>query len=166
MLVVYEAMRVPLTFRAAAILGVAMVVPLGGCGDSSSACGVPVREELDPNSLLHVIDPTVAKYKSDPPTSGAHLSTPGPGGLVTAPMLPALQVTVLERGDVLVQYRDDADRAPLAPLVGNGVVVAPQPSLPERVVVTAWTYKLICRSIDTTAISKFVGDHAGKPREH
>ena len=139
---------------------------LSACGSTSDACGVQVREELDPNHLLHITDPSIAVYKTDPPTSGAHLATSAPGGLVRAPLLPAVQITILERGDVLVQYRDAADLTALEGVVSNRVVVAPQPSLPARIVVTAWTYKLTCKAVDVDSINSFADAHAGKAQEH
>lgn len=161
-------MRVPLTTRA---LAVTTVVSLGGLtacggGGSSAGCAVPVREELDPSHIVHVTDPTKAVYRTHPPTSGVHLSTPAPTGLVDEALLEAVQVTILERGDVLVQYRDPADRDALAGLVRDHLVVAPQPTLPARVVVTAWTYKLTCSAVDTAAITKFADSHIGKGQEH
>ena len=159
-------MRAPLTIRAGLVVGAMSLLSLAGCDKSASACDVPIREELDPNSLLHVTDPSAAVYKTDPPTSGPHMAASAPGGLVRSPMKPAVQVTILERGDVLVQYRDSGDLAALQGLVGTRVVVAPQPSLPARVVVTAWTYKLVCKSVDTDAITKFAEAHAGKAQEH
>ena len=159
-------MRSGLTIRATTVIVAVSFSFATGCGAARAACGSPVREPLDPNHLLHVTDPAVARYQTDPPTSGAHLGTPGPEGFVATPLLPAVQVTILERGDVLVQYRDPTDAAALASLVRNRVVVAPQPSLPARVVVTAWTYKLSCSAVDAKALTKFAEAHAGKPLEH
>lgn len=147
-------------------MGWLSLLMLSACGGTTKACGVQVREELDPNHLLHVTDPSIAVYKTDPPTSGAHLSTSAPGGLVRVPLLPAVQITILERGDVLVQYREPADLPALEGVVSNRAVVAPQPSLPARVVVTAWTYKLTCKAVDVDAITKFADAHAGKAQEH
>lgn len=167
MAVVYEPMRVPIVIRSGLLLGAFSLITLAGCGgDSSEGCSVPVREELDPSHLVHVTDPAIAVYKTDPPTSGAHLATSAPGGLVRAALLPAVQITILERGDVLVQYRDPADLPALEGVVTNRIVVAPQPSLPDRVVVTAWTYKLTCQAVDIDAIVKFADAHAGKAQEH
>lgn len=160
-------MRVPRTARALAATTVLSLGGLAACGGGGSAgCSVPVREELDPSHLVHVTDPAKAVYKTHPPTSGVHLSTPAPTGLVDEPLLEAVQVTILERGDVLVQYRDPGDRTALAGLVRDGVVVAPQPTLPARVVATAWTYKLTCSAVDTAAVTKFADAHAGKGQEH
>jgi len=166
MAVVYEAMRVPIVIRSGLLLGGFSLITLTGCGGGSEDCSVPVREELDPSHLLHITDASIAVYKSDPPTSGAHLATSAPAGIVRAALLPAIQVTILERGDVLVQYRDPADLPALEGVVSNRVVVAPQPSLPARAVVTAWTYKLTCKAIDIEAITSFADAHAGKVQEH
>ncbi len=158
-------MRLPLTICGCLAAGL-MSITVAGCGTRVGLCGVPVREPLDPNHLLHVTNPAVAHYLTDPPTSGAHLGTPPPDGVVTTPILPAIQVAILERGDVLVQYRDTSDAAVANPLVREHVVVAPQPTLPARVVVTAWTYKLTCSAIDAKAIAKFADAHIGVPLQH
>ena len=158
-------MRVPLTIGRCLVAGL-LSVAVGSCGTRVGACGVPVRETLDPNHLLHVTDPAVARYLTDPPTSGAHLGTPAPDGVVTTPILAAIQVAILERGDVLVQYRDNSDAAAANPLARAHVVVAPQPTLPARVVVTAWTYKLTCSAFDAKAIAKFADAHIGVPLQH
>jgi hypothetical protein len=158
-------MRVPPFIRAASSLAFALLA-VTACGSTSNACGAPVREPLDPDHLLHVTDPNAVTYRSDTPTSGAHLSAGGPTGVVSDPLLPAVQVAVLERGDVLVQYRDAADAATLDALVRDRVVVAPRPSLTDRVVVTAWTYRLSCRDVDTEAVERFIAAHAGKGQSH
>jgi hypothetical protein len=141
------------------------LILLVGCGGTSGPCGVPVREELDPSYLVHITDPSVAVYKTDPPTSGAHFATPAPTGLVGTALVPAMQITILERGDVLVQYRDPADLPALEPVVSSRIVVAPQPTLPARVVVTAWTYKLTCSAVDAEQIRSFAAAHVDKVQE-
>lgn len=164
--VVYEPMRVPLLIRAGAVLAGVSLLPLAACGSSSSACGVPVREELDPDHLLHVTDPNAVTFRTDTPSSGPHLSAGGPTGVVDEPLLPAVQVAILERGDVLVQYRDPADAEALRALAADRVVVAPRPTLDERVVATAWTYRLGCTGLDTKAVERFMAAHAGKGQTH
>jgi hypothetical protein len=134
-----------------------------GGGSSSSACEQPIREELDPASLTHVIDPATARFKTDPPTSGPHVSGAVPTGLVDEPIPGAVQVAILEGGDVVVQYRDltGADLDEVKLFAGDQVVVAPNPDLPAEVVATAWTYKLTCTALDIDAIETFIADHAG-----
>ncbi len=159
-------MRVPLPFRAGAGIVALCALSLGACGSTNDACRVPVREPLHPDHLLHVTDPTAAIFDTLTPTSGPHLSAGGPSGVVDEPLLPAVQVAILERGDVLVQYRDEADAATLRTLARDRVVVAPLPSLTDRVVATAWTYRLRCSGVDTKAIEKFAAAHSGKGQGH
>jgi hypothetical protein len=134
-----------------------------GGGSASSACDQPVREELDPASLTHVIDPDTARFLTDPPTSGPHVSGAVPTGVVGESLPGAVQVAILEGGNVLVQYRDLAgtDLEAVTGLAGEHVVVAPNPDLPAPVVATAWTYKLTCDAVDVDALETFIADHAG-----
>jgi hypothetical protein len=135
----------------------------GPSGSAASACDQPIREELDPASFTHVIDPATANFKTDPPTSGPHVSGAVPTGLVDGALPGAVQVAILEAGHVIVQYRDltgdDLDEVKL--FAGAQVVVAPNADLPAPVIATAWTYKLTCDALDIDAIETFIANHAG-----
>jgi hypothetical protein len=152
------------------VAGVLFVAVLSGCSGSDAAgpCRQPVREELDPGHLVHVIDPTTARFKTNPPTSGPHIGAGAPTGAVDQPILGAVQTAILERGDVLIQYRDlDADAVEqVRSMAGDHTVIAPNPDLPAPVIATAWTYKLTCDAVDTNALGKFVRQHAGQPVQH
>ena len=140
-------------------------VSFAGCGGKSNAdsgCGQPFREPLNPNSLQHIIDPNSAKFETDPPTSGPHLFSSLARGLVDRQLLPAEQVTILEAGDVLVQYRDAADAGAVQTLRQTSVTIAPNSTLKKRVVATAWTYKLECATIDESSLQKFIAAHKGQ----
>ena len=143
-------------------LGAVSLAGCGGSSDGSSACGQPFREPLNPNSLQHIIDPSKAKFDTDPPTSGPHLFTAPDRGIVDRQLLPAEQVTVLETGDVLIQYRDAGDATAVRALRQTGLTVAPNTTLKTRVVATAWTYKLECGSVDSPALQKFIAAHKGQ----
>jgi hypothetical protein len=117
---------------------------------------------LNPNSLQHVIDPNSVTFPTDPPTSGPHMFAPPPRGVVTRPLLPAEQVTILEAGDVLVQYRDEADAEAVQALRQTWVTIAPNATLKKRIVATAWTYKLECGGIDEAPLQKFIASHKGQ----
>jgi hypothetical protein len=149
------------------VLSAALVAgsALAGCGGGggASGCGQPFREPLNTNSLQHIIDPSSAKFDTDPPTSGPHLFAPPPRGVVARQLLPAEQVTILEAGDVLVQYRDPADAAALEALRQTWVTIAPNASLQKRVVATAWTYKLECATVDDPALPRFIAAHKAQP---
>jgi hypothetical protein len=159
-----------------AVVVTALVVLIGGlagCGDDSGGaaggCGPITREALDPAYLVHVLDDADAiEYTSDPPTSGPHKPTPPISGVVHRPLSQPVQVGILERGDVLVQYDPalaDADRAALEGLAGPRVVVAPNPDLSDPVVATAWLYKRTCRSAAVAALREFEEERVGKGPE-
>jgi hypothetical protein len=153
------------------IITALVVATTAGCGDGddaagSTSCGPPVVELLNPDEGHLIAGVTPPTYLTDPPTSGPH--TPGigvAGGVVDAPLTPIEQVTTLENGIVIVQYRDPADAAALERLAGDHVVVAPHPDLPSAVIATAWARKLTCRAVDMTSLRAFIdssaSDHAG-----
>lgn len=144
----------------------ALTAGLAACGGGEeAACGAVTREALDPNSGLHVLpDQDVPDFSTDPPTSGAHYSLPPPTGAVDEPIDRPLQVTALEGGMVLVQHRDlsDADVAALEDLGSEVVVVAPNPDLPEPVVLTAWITKQTCSGVDLDTVETFIQDQQGR----
>jgi hypothetical protein len=150
------------------VLGSAVVAAgCGGDGDGAG-CGPIRREVLDPAYLVHVLGEDGAEYRSDPPTSGPHLPAPGFQGVVDEPLSRPVQVGILERGDVLVQHDPDLaadDRAALEELAGDGVVVAPNPDLPDTVVATAWLFKRTCEAVDVAAIEDFIAERKGKGPE-
>lgn len=140
----------------------------GGDGDDG-ACGPITREALDPAFLVHVLgDEAGLEYTSDPPTSGPHQPGPPAEGVVDEPVTRPVQVGILERGDVLLQHDPDLDEQSLADLeglAGDGVVVAPNPDLPEPVVATAWLFKRTCRAVEVTALQEFVDERVGQGPE-
>ncbi len=88
--------------------------------------------------------------------------------MVEEPISRPVQVGILERGDVLVQHDPDLAAGPLAELAelaGPGVVVAPNPDLPEPVVATAWLFKRTCDSVDLIALQEFVDERLGQGPE-
>ena len=151
-----------LTLVAALGLGVA------GCGggDGRAACGPTTREALASAYLVHVLsDDQSVEYTSDPPTSGPHVPSPPTEGVLDEPLSPALQVGVLERGDVLLQHDPDLssdDRAQLEELAGSSVVVAPNPDLPVPVVATAWLFERTCDELGVDALEAFIDERRGR----
>ena len=160
--------------RRRAISGVVLlgVAALGGCSDGSDAdgaCGPTTRESLDPAYLVHVLDGAEGlEYTSDPPTSGPHQPGPEVSGVVAEPLTAPVQVGVLERGDVLIQYDPSLGAAAAAELdavAADHVVVAPNPDLPAPIVATAWLYKRTCDAVDADALRAFSDERAGNGPE-
>lgn len=127
-----------------------------------------MSEAIDAASSLHLLpgaaEPT---YRSDPPTSGPHLSGPAPSGALDTPIDRPTQVQVLEQGGVVIQYRDLEPAAVdhLEALAGDSVVVAPNPELPAPVVATAWATKRSCDGVDLEALGAFIAEHR-RPAAH
>jgi hypothetical protein len=156
--------------RAATVLvAAAGLAACGGGGDAAGSCGPTTRESLDPAYLVHVLgDADGIEYPSDPPTSGPHQPGPAVEGVLDEPLPRPVQVGVLERGDVLVQFDpalDDEAVADLEELAGPRVVVAPNPDLPAPVVATAWLFKRTCDAVDVGALRAFASERAGQGPE-
>ena len=146
---------------------VLVAIVLGACGDddeAGSSC-TELREPEDPASVQHVVGATGFQYQSYPPTSGPHVGIVAPTGVQDGPLLPAVQVRILEQGSALVQY-DAAvvDRTAVEAFADPDTVVAPATDLPAPVTVTAWTWKLTCSSVDEERIARFIENRpAGAP---
>jgi len=171
-------LRVPLVGTALATL------LLGACSSSGSAsgtAGIPAsgcartkHDPLDPRSVTHVLPGAPEPpYLTDPPTSGEHqvVVVRNLRGSRSQPLTRPVQVGLLEKGQVLIQYRPGPGdlAASFSALAGNPLVtVAPDPGLAVPVVATAWTWRLRCgdggpRTV--SALEAFVSAHAGKGPE-
>jgi hypothetical protein len=84
--------------------------------------------------------------------------------VLTQPLAKPSQVGALEAGLVLLQYRDlsSDELSTLSTLAGNNVVVAPNSTLPDRIVATAWLNKQQCSSVDVAELRGFIRTHAGR----
>ena len=137
--------------------------------DDSAACGAPFAEAIDPGSSQHLLPGAPEPhYSTNPPTSGPHKPGTYPTGALSDSIEPAVQVNMLEAGDVLIQYRDlssDGVRK-LRKLAGDHVTVAPNPSLGTNIVATAWLYKMECARVDIDDLETFVDAHLEKVHAH
>ncbi len=153
---------------AAVAIGAGLLAACGGSG-GTGGCGPITREALDPAYLVHVVGSDEGvEYLSDPPTSGPHQPGPAVEGVVDAPLPRPVQVGVLERGDVLIQHDPDLDAAALAELeglAGEGIVVAPNPSLDDPVVATAWVFTRTCDAVDVDDLEEFIRERVDQGPE-
>jgi hypothetical protein len=127
------------------------------------------REPLDSRSLQHILPTTPEPtFLTNPPTSGPHRPGLHPQGVLTQPIDKGVQVSMLEGGQILIQYKDlsTKDRAKVEALAGGPVSVAPNPELPAKVVATAWMAKVICSGVDSDALVKFAARFQGKGAGH
>jgi hypothetical protein len=159
--------RRTLLLRTPAVAAGAVLTGLAGCGGGGGAsptCGPERREALDPSSAVHVLaGAEEPEYRTDPPTSGPHEPGTRLSGVLDGPLARPTQVGTLEAGGVLVQHRDlSADELDeLRSVAADGVAVAPNPDLEDRVVATAWLYKRACEAVDLDAIRAFADAHLG-----
>lgn len=133
---------------------------VAGCGHRSDAstaagCDKVQRQEVQFPSN-HVLPGTPEpRYLSEPPTSGPHLIPPKILGRYEEPLSRPIQVGILESGKLLVQYRDAADGPAADALGGADVVVAPNPTLSQPVVLTAWLRLQRCQRVDADVVDAF-----------
>jgi hypothetical protein len=158
--------RRPIPTRAAVLSMLVLVgTPLAACagGGEHALCSAATPEPLNP-ALNHVlVDGAEPVYTTDPPTSGPHAPGALPKGVLTEPLTRPTQVGALEAGVVLLQYRDLSanEVRSLSALVTDNVVVAPNPTLPDKVVATAWLFKQTCSGVETTSLKAFIRVRAG-----
>ena len=105
-------------------------------------------------------------YNSTPPTSGPHLPYIAPWGIHTRPITNELQVHNLEDGGVVIQYNCDCPDVAekLATIVRKyptQVVLAPYPTMPARIALTAWTRLDAFEEFDEGRIVNFIGRYRG-----
>jgi hypothetical protein len=154
----------------AAVAAITATLGISGCGSggSTTACGPPHHDAFDPRSVTHVLPgDAVPPYLTNPPTSGEHqpVDIRLYRGVLSRPVLPQIQVALLESSQVLVQYRPPAVAGPLATLAHNKLVtVDPDPALPSPVAASAWTWQIRCASETPdalAAVQAFITTHAG-----
>jgi hypothetical protein len=136
---------------------VAVLVLGGGSGSDVAeqvrAAGGTYREveaadNVRPN-MRHVESlPKGFKYNTDPPTSGLHYPQTIIWGMYDSPVNRLRSVHNLEHGGIMIHYGPNAPDGTVASLGEfyredpNGIVIAPLPSLGNKVSLAAWTFDL------------------------
>lgn len=137
--------------------------------EAAGACGKVLSERLDPQSGRHLLPGSPApEYLTDPPTSGPHRPGDHPTGVLPDPIEPPVQVALLEAGHVVIQHQDldKADFDRVTALAAENVTVAPNATLPAKVVATAWQVKLLCPRVDVPALRSFVTTYLDPAKTH
>jgi Protein of unknown function (DUF3105) len=168
----------------AAVLVAAAVVlafTLGGGGGSSDArsaleqagCTLSATPALAGVHSITSPSGTSKQWNTDPPTSGPHYQVPVVYGIYDEPVYQAQLVHNLEHGAIAVQYGKDVPAATVQELETfvqahpRGTVLAPYPSLGDRIALEAWVtqsasepskgtaYLAKCTAFDEAAFSAF-----------
>lgn len=158
----------PILLCAAASL---LLFPLVGCGGPRAAatCTPVVVEQIDPNEAHLIAGAPEPTYLTWPPTSGPHLAGLLRTGVIDEPLSGLDQVSTLEAGAVIIQYRPglgSSDVEALRRLASADVAVAPGRDLPAEVVATAWLRKLTCDGVDQEALRLFISAVSGRHQGH
>ena len=142
-----------------------------------AAEGQPALEKVErfPNLGRKHLDPgQTHRYRSAFPTSGPHDLVWVRPGFYGRPQKPTLLVHALEHGNVVVYYDQPGDAALAAlrdwtELYGgqwDGLVVTPDRSLGQTVVLTAWRKLLRLDRFAATAGAAFIEAHRGRGPEN
>jgi Protein of unknown function (DUF3105) len=151
----------------AGIAAVVVVAVIVGYFAYRAQADLPGQKFPDQGNL-HVqtlTDPHDA-YNSTPPTSGPHLPYIAPWGIHTRPIPNELQVHNLEDAGVIVQYNcecpDVVEKlSAIARKYPTQVILAPYPTMPSRIALTAWTRLETMDSVDEGRIERFIRAYRG-----
>jgi hypothetical protein len=119
-------------------------------------------------------------YNSNPPTSGPHEEVFADGYISKTPLPNPIQVHLLEHGSVIISYNCtcpdlvekltelarsfDTYNPQMAMEMGKAVLIAPNPTLDHKIVLTAWTRRLPLDRYDEGAIKQFITAWLGNAR--
>jgi uncharacterized protein DUF3105 len=154
--------RLPLVAAAGAVvvLGAIVVGALvlgGGSGtdvaEEVRAAGgtyreVEARQNLRPNMRHVTALPKGFKYNTNPPTSGLHFPSTIVWGMYDGPVNRLRSVHNLEHGGIMIHYGPKVPSGTVEQLRGfyqddpNAIVIAPLPSLGNKISLAAWTFDL------------------------
>ena len=125
------------------------------------------------------------RYNSFPPTSGIHFDRTAKWNIYTSPIPQIALVHNLEHGGVVVQYGNKVPRATVGKIAAwydknsNGLIVAPLPTLGDKIALTAWNeppysgppvnaghgYVETCTTFDESTYTSFITEHRYKGGE-
>jgi len=161
--------------KSVAVAVVSAAILATGCGGGAStgprstSCGPIVTELLEPNEG-HLLAGSGATptYRTHPPTSGPHIAGLTVSGIQTGSVPEITQVSTLETGSVILQYRAAATDLglELAGLAGPSVVVAPADTLDSVLIATGWATSMRCDRFDGAAIDHFIATVSGRYEGH
>jgi hypothetical protein len=128
-------------------------IQTGDLALSAKEAGCTLQENLpdEGNSHIQASDPE-PKYKTNPPTSGNHITAPlqAPDGAYSKPIDPRYTVHSMEHGRVEYQYNPSLPEDQQLAIKGvfdedpDGVLLFPNANMPYAVAATAWTQLVGC----------------------
>lgn len=149
-------------------VGVGLATALGGGEDASAALAAAgcTDQTLADQGRQHVTTlPKDFKYNSFPPTSGRHDPRWALWNFYDRPVRQIQLVHNLEHGGIVVQYGDKVPKAQVDEIRTwyledpTALLVAPLPSLGDKIALTAWTHLSTCPGFDEKAFQAFYDAH-------
>jgi hypothetical protein len=137
-------------------------IQFGDLQESAQKAGCTLRLNLPDEGNTHVPDSTPVTYKTNPPTSGNHNPNPIADGAYLTPLTddtsksPNVRnfVHSMEHGRVEIHYNPDLPEDQQLAIKGvfdedpPGIILVPDPNIPDAVAVTAWTQLATCPKYD------------------
>ncbi len=117
----------------------------------AAGCELKLDQPDEGNSHIQLDDPEPT-YKTNPATSGNHITAPlqAPDGAYSEPIDPRFVVHSMEHGRVEYQYKPSLPEADQLAIKGvfdedpDGVLLFPNDKMPYAVAATAWTQLIGC----------------------
>jgi hypothetical protein len=133
---------------------------------SAQKAGCELQLDLPDEGAGHVPNSTAVQYKTVPPTSGNHNPTPISDGAYVTPVTADTSkdsnirnaVHSMEHGRVEIHYKPSLPKEQQLALKGvfdadpPGVLMFPDPDMPDDVAVTAWTNEVVCPSYNPAVL--------------
>lgn len=126
---------------------------------AQASCG-PVETKVD-EGRSHLSPSETPVYKSNPPTSGTHHPVWHEAGIYDEPIDVTMEVHNLEHGYVIMHYNNiSAEQVEqLGEIVRRDfrkLILAPFPSMTDKITLTAWNHIQVCTGVDGEAIQMFI----------
>jgi hypothetical protein len=171
------------------VLGIIFVSGRGGSDERSvlegAGCTLRSFPGLKGNHVQTLTPTTKPKWNSFPPTSGTHYVGTAIWDFYSEPVPVIQSLHNLEHGGIIIHYGKDVPKAQIDELRAfyledpNGILVAPLPSLKNKIALSAWTtpdtgsntrsdgrgWLAVCPKFDEGAFSAFVEEHRYKGPE-
>ena len=157
-------------------------IQFGDLAESAEEANCQLRTNLPEEGHIHVPDSQPVEYKTTPPTSGNHNPTWIADGAYTTPVTsdtsssPNIRNAVhsMEHGRVEIHYKPSLPEDQQLALKGvfdedsDGMLLFPDPDMPDDVAITAWRNIVVCPSYDPLVldvIRNFRDTYRGNGRE-
>ncbi len=127
-------------------------------------------EEFSIEGRDHVSAGTDVDYKTNPPTSGSHLSEAKSWGVYDKEIDDKAGVHGLEHGGIWISYKDIDDEAKkileeIGKSNSQSVIVSPRPANDNRIAIASWGRVMRLETLDKALIQKYIDTYKNESPE-